>query len=409
MFNNLQNKRAKKSIQLRLYNERRVLQVLRRMGCASKAEISRSLNLTNAAMGSIVSSLEESGLVYLGKKRHEGGRGQPATLIHLNGKGVYSIGVQIDRSKIETILIDFDGNIISRVKDERILPTPKQTLEIVKKDIEQILTLLDDEKKKRLAGIGLAIPYNLDSWTEVLNLPKDSFTLWKDYEFAKNLEELVGIPVYRENDGTSAAIAALYYGVGRDINDFLYLYIGPGIGGGLVLNGEIVSGENGNAADVGSMPVPPSSLKSTKRPNSTFDIMLNRASINVLIKHLKYNGIDVDSQIQLESIISSNNKYFQEWLDDSIDALTHLIWSSTTLLDISTIVIASAIDGDLVSNVKKKLDFSLSVNAPESCKVPKIITGKFGSDAGAIGAASLPIFYSFSPTKEILTEGFKKE
>lgn len=68
MTTKINDRRAKKSIQLRLYNERRVLQALRRMGSASKAEIARYLNLTNAAMGSIVTSLEESDLVYFGEK-----------------------------------------------------------------------------------------------------------------------------------------------------------------------------------------------------------------------------------------------------------------------------------------------------------------------------------------------------
>lgn len=323
-------------------------------------------------------------------------------MIHLNGKGVYSIGVQLDRNKIDTILIDFDGNIISRITHEQILPKPEKVLEIVSKDIEKTLKLLDSEKRKKLAGIGLAIPYNLDSWTEVLDLPKDTFIHWKDYDFKQKLEESVNIPVYQENDGTSAAISALYYGVGREINDFLYLYIGPGIGGGLVLNGEIVRGENNNAADVASMPIQNSKLKSNPRPNSAFDIMMNRASLNVLIRHLKYNGINVNSLNDLEQIILSKNTYYSEWLDDMIEALTHLIWSSTILLDISTIVIASAVDGGLPNVIKERLDYSLQASAPESCIVPKVKTGKFGSDAGTIGAASLPIFYSFSPSTEIL-------
>lgn len=409
MFNDIQNRRAKKSIQLRLYNERRVLQTLRRFGPASKAEIARQLNLTNAAMGSIVSSLKENDLVYFGEKIHEGGRGQPATLIHLNGQGVFSIGVQIDRSKIETIMIDFDGNIISRLKHEIVLPKPQEALEIVIRDIYSILELLDETKRKKLAGIGLAIPYSLDSWTDVLNLPKDTFSLWKDYDFGMELQKSTGISVFSENDGSSAAIAALYYGVGKDVNDFLYLYIGPGIGGGLVLDGEILNGETGNAADVASMPVPPSKLNSAKKPNSMFDIMLNRASVNVLKKHLKHNGVSVKSQNDLEQIIKSNNKYFNEWLEDSIDALTHLIWSSTTLLDISTIVLSSSVDGGLSDILKKKLDFSLSANAPESCIVPKVLKGKFGSNAASIGAASLPIFYSFSPNTDILTTGISNE
>ena len=150
------------------------------------------------------------------------------------------------------------------------------------------------------------------------------------------------------------------------------------------------------------MPIPNSKLKSNPRPNSSFDIMMNRASLNVLIRHLKYNNINVKSLNDLEQIILSKNAYYTEWLDDTIEALTHLIWSSTILLDISTVVIASAVDGGLPNVIKERLDYSLEASAPESCVVPKIKTGKFGSDAGTIGAASLPIFYSFSPSTEIL-------
>lgn len=396
------NRRGNKSIRLRRFNERRVLQALRRMGGASKAEVARHAGLTNAAVGDIISSLEDQGLVYLGEKRHAGGRGQPATIIHLNGTAAYSIGVRLDRSAIETVLIDFDGKLMSRTFYDILLPEPKQALEIIKKDIHNIFDLLKKDKQKRLSGIGLAIPFNLDSWHTELNLPSGQFLSWKDIDFAAEIEKAVNIHVYSENDGTAAAIAELFYGVGREIDNFLHLFIGPGLGGGLALNGEIVRGDSGNAADVGLMPVPPSELPSAPKPKGAFDIMLNRASINTLIRHLQYAGISIETKTDLERVILEEPAPLFEWIDDCTKALTHLIWSGRSLLDVPTVILGSDFSGRLMEILKSRLEISLAGSAPESRFPPNIVLGSFGTDAGAVGAASLPIFYSFSPSKDIL-------
>ena len=153
------------------------------MGTASKAELARCSGLTNAAVGDIVSSLENQGLIYYGEKRHVSGRGQPATTIHLNGTGAFSIGERLDRTAIETVLIDFDGNLSSRTFYDMLLPEPQRALEIVKKDIDSMLDFLKKNRQKRLSGIGLAIPFNLESRLTELNLPSDLFLGWKDYDF----------------------------------------------------------------------------------------------------------------------------------------------------------------------------------------------------------------------------------
>ena len=397
------DRRGNKSIQLRRFNERRILQALRRVGAASKADLARYAGLTNAAVGDIVTSLAERDLIHLGEKVRKGGRGQPATLICLNGTGVYSIGVRLDRTGIETVLIDFDGNLISRLTHEMLLPQPAQTLSIVRQDIEKTLKLLKGNKIDRLAGIGAAKPYNLESWLSELNLPSRPFFDWTDFDFVQELDQTTDFTVFGENDGTAAAVAELFYGVGREIDDFLYLFIGPGLGGGLALNGEIVRGSSGNAADVGLMPAPPSTLTSAPKPQGMFDIMLNRASINTLIRHLKHTGTPITAKADLENIIASEKSPVTEWLDDCISALTYLIWSAKSLLDVPAVILGADTGGRLTEILKHRLEISLASSTPESRTPPKILIGSFGSDAGAVGAASLPIFYNFSPSKDILT------
>jgi predicted NBD/HSP70 family sugar kinase len=174
------------------------------------------------------------------------------------------------------------------------------------------------------------------------------------------------------------------------------------LGGGLVLNGEIVHGDSGNAADVGLMPVSPSSLPSAPQPRGAFDVMLNRTSINSLIRHLQYAGITIETKVDLERVISEEPIAVSEWLDDCTAALTYLIWSARSLLDVPTVILGSDISDRLTEIIKNRLEVSLKESALESGTPPSILIGSFGTDAGAVGAASLPIFYSFFPRKDIL-------
>lgn len=386
------------------YNERKVLQILRRMGHASKAEIARIANLTNAAVGSIVSSLEEQNLLFSGKKRHEGQRGQPATMIHLNPTGAYGLGVRLERNGFQTVLIDFDGNIISRFTHEMELPHPEQALEIVCNDINTALATMPEESISRLTGIGLATPYHLGSWLKELGLPAKSFKQWDSFDFAAKLEDTTKIPVHTENDGTAAAIAELFYGVGREADDFLYLFFGPAIGGGLVLKGDIVRGSTGNAADVATMAVLPSCLPSATPPAKKWDILINRASLNSLRRHLlsQRPGIEIGTRLQLELAVQNYGKEIDEWADDCIDALIPTIISAKSLLDCPLLVLEANIGGGLVTMLQDRLIKALDENMPESWSPPKLVIGSFGCDAGAVGAASLPIFYNFSPRKPLI-------
>ncbi len=390
-------RQGKNSTQLRQYNEKLVLQALRRMGAASKADLARSADLTSAAVGSIVKRLLERNLIYHSGTRHDGQRGKPAEVMSLNPVGAYSIGVSIDRNCLQTVLSDFDGNLISRISHDMILPSPERALEIVLQDINEVKSLLPQGVEDRLAGIGLAQPYNLGSWLELLGLPGDTFRSWDEYDFATELEVATGISVYSENDKTAASIAEFLYGAGRQIDNFLYIFIGPAPGGGVVLGGSSLSGVTGNAGDVGVMPVPVGKLDSAPRPAGDWDILLNRASLNSLIRHLEFHNVPAGGRPEVEAAIASDHPAFLEWLEDCVEALTPVVWAGRTLLDVPVVIMGAEFNGGLVEKINSRLEVSLRKSAPESRNPPELISGAFGFDAGAIGAASLPVFYSFSP------------
>ena len=393
--------RGRNSVRLRRYNERLLLQILRRGGEASKADLARKTHLTSTAIGSIIQSLEQSDLIAF-TGRTEGQRGQPATLIDLNPKGAFGIGVRLDRDSIETALLDFGGQILARRVHDRILPSPEETLALVLADIEAVLAAITPEERDRLTGIGVAQPFNLGAWLRELDLNNPDFHAWDEVDFPYELGEATGLPVFTENDGNAAAIAELFYGCGREFDDFIYVFMGPVIGCGVALEGDCLRGVTGNAGDIAVMPVPPSRLASAHPPAGRWDLLLSRASLNALTRHLRHAGVMVDSHADLERHIRAHHPAVEEWVEDCIDALTPALRSALAILYVPVVVFDADVDGGLVALLMRRLAQALAETAPEARGVPELVRGSFGSDAGAVGAASLPMFFSFSPRAEVL-------
>jgi predicted NBD/HSP70 family sugar kinase len=387
---------------LRRYNERLLLQALRRIQPASKADLARSANLTSTAVGSIIASLEQAGLIESTGRRVQGQRGQPASLLQLAPQGAFGIGVRLDRGGIETVLVNFAGEVLARRSHDMLLPAPEQVLSLVDKDIRALLARLSSSERERLTGVGVAQPFNLGSWLRELDLSPNAFDAWIDVDFASELAAIVPLPVFSENDGNAAAIAELFYGCGRRASDFIYLFLGPAIGGGIAIDGDCLRGANSNAGDIGVMPVPPSRLPSAPQPSGPWDILLARASLNALARHLRYCGEAVDTRADLEACVARGMPAVDAWIDDCIEALAPAVRAMLCVTDAPAVVIDADIDAGLIDTVMKRLRAALALEAPEARGIPELMRGSFGPDAGAIGAASLPMFFNFSPRAGIL-------
>lgn len=385
------------SANVRRFNERLLLQALRRAGEASKADLARLANLTSTAVGSIITSLTANGLIEVSGRRLDGQRGQPASLLRLAPRGAFAIGVRLDRTNIETVLVDFAGRMIARRSHDILLPQPSVAQELVQDDIRELLGLLNNHERSRLAGIGVAQPYLRE-----LGLPAEVFSAWNDVDFASALGRAMSMPVFSENDGNAAAIAEIFYGCGRQRDNFLYLFLGPAIGGGIAIDGDCVRGLTGNAGDFAVMPVPPSRLPSAHRPDGQWDILLSRASLIALRRHLQYRGEPVDSRADLEACIARDHPAVQEWLDDCIDALAPALRSALCVLDVPAVVLDADVDAGLIDTLMERLRVAVAATAPEARGTPALVRGTFGPDAGALGAATLPMFFNFSPRAGIL-------
>ena len=139
--------RGSNSVQLRHYNERVVLNALRRFGQASKAEIARFAHLTPPAVATIVEALEHGGYVKGGGRRF-GGKGQPAAMYELSPSGAYSIGLHIGRRALDAVLIDFRGQTQAYETHDHDYPDPA----VVRRIANAILQRFRSSLAKRRHG-----------------------------------------------------------------------------------------------------------------------------------------------------------------------------------------------------------------------------------------------------------------
>ena len=389
------------SVNLRVFNERVILTALRRLGSASKADLARYANLTSNTAGVIVRELEAQRLVRTEGKR-AGQRGQPATLLSLNAEGAYSIGVKVGRRSLDTLLVDFSGQVLEQRRHERAFPLPEQAVCLLLDDIAAVRSVIPTSSCGRLAGLGVATPYRMGSWRRELGIPSEAYRAWNEFDITGRLAAETGLEVFGENDGTAAAVAELFQGHGRQLDDFVYVFIGTAIGGGVILNGHYHRGMSGNAGDIGLMPVPPSWLASAPRPRGHYDILLTRASINSLIRHLRASGVTIEGRSDLDAAIGSHGELVAEWLDDCVEALVSPLLSAACVLDVRTIVLDGDLPKAVIEDLITRLIAALAAATPEARDAPELRLGTIGRRAAAIGAAILPLHLNFSPNRDIL-------
>jgi predicted NBD/HSP70 family sugar kinase len=397
------SRKGSNSVQVRRYNERVVLEALQRLRQASKAELARSANLTPQAVAVIVDYLEEVGLV-----RHEGKRvgqvGQPSTLYAPAPDGAFSIGLHIGRRAFDAVLVDFTGKTLRIETYEYEYPEPGAVADLAAAYVQTFRASLAPDLRGRIVGVGVAMPYFMDSWTKELGMPSSITEAWEGFDFAKTLANTINLPLFFENDASGAATAELVYGKGRDVRDFIYLFISTFIGGGLIINGNLETGPHGNSAAFGPYPVTPSLLSTVPAPKGPFEILLHRASIYVLTNHLRQNGVPIKRALELNLMADRAEPFLTEWIQDCADSLAQAIVGAIAVVDVSGVVIDGILPPAILQRTVEAVSSRFEAILPEGLVAPKIEMGTIGPQAAAIGAAILPLYAMFAPDSGTLVK-----
>ena len=389
---------------VRRYNERVILTFLRKYGTASKSDLARATQLTPQAVTRIVDDLERAELV-VREGRRLGGLGQPSTLYRLNAAGACSIGIKIGRRDLEVLLMDFRGAVLQHHQRPFEQPDPAYILSQIGELLPETEASLKPQERKKLLGVGVAMPWFLGVWPSGLEMAQDLSQQWQDINLSEELTQMTALPLFFENDGAAAAIAELQLGVGRDISDFLYVNMGAFIGGGLVLHSNLEAGVHGNMAELASMPVPHSRLSNAKPADGSFDFLTQRASLLSLRHYLNEKDIAIRHIGELPDFIDAARPHIQEWMDDCADALVHAFLSAISLLDLKAIVIDANLPKFIVQELVAMVARRTQAVAAKHTFVPEILPGQLGSSAVSLGGGILPFFYAFAADKTVLLKG----
>jgi len=229
-----------------------VLRFIHNEAPVSRSQIAQATGLNKSTVSSLVEELLQRRLV------HETGinsigAGRPATLLETNPGAGGIIGVELGVDFIAVALADITANILWR---ELVSIDPSNAQET---NIARILEMTDEaigickDHSLHLLGLGLSVPGTVD--LEQGNLVFAPNLQWRNVPFRKIFFERAGLNIYIENDANAAAIAEHLFGVARNCDDFIFVVVGIGIGGGLFLNGNLYRGKNGFAGEIGHTPI----------------------------------------------------------------------------------------------------------------------------------------------------------
>ncbi|MBO6524941.1 MAG: ROK family transcriptional regulator [Balneolaceae bacterium] len=387
------------------YNFRIVFETVRLHGPISRADIARRTNLTAQTVSNIVTRLLESQFVQEGKKLQKK-RGAPSTTLVVNPSGAYSVGLDFNRDHLTGILVDLSGAVKTKIYYEIDSPSPEKGIELMVSTINQ-LTSSDEIKGNYFCGVGIGLPGPLEvnKRNEVNNgINTKAFPEWKHVPVGDLLAKHINAPIFIENNASAATIGERWYGAGKNISNFVYSFFGDGLGGGLILNGNLYEGHNQNAGEFGYFPFlsEKSPLSDSKQPHIGEHFNLSK-----LYKWLREDDIIVTRPEDLGRLFLDKNERFLEWLELAKGYLASAFMFTEYLFDIEVIILGGRLPHVVIEDIAKDVPGLIGELRSEiKTSGATFVCGTAGVDAAALGAATLPMFDLFSASKDVL---LKKE
>jgi predicted NBD/HSP70 family sugar kinase len=385
---------------MRQFNERIVLQTIRHHGAIAKADIARLTQLSTQTVSIIVNRLEGDDLL-IKQDRVRGKIGQPSVPLSLNPNGAFSLGLQVGRRSLEVVVTDFLGNTRHQLQFTYPYPDPEVVLPNIKLALAQIQQTMGDDWL-RTVGIGLTAPLSMHKWSNLLgdSSPQSAQALksWEHFDLLSAVQALTDLPVEFAKDTTSACMAEMLQGHGISVNNFLYVFVGTFVGGGLVIAGHIMAGQNGNAGAIGSLST---GLALDNGKHGQPAQLLQLASGWQLEQSLEKAGFD-PLLVHQDSIMDAQYaEHTTPWLTQASRALAMTIINATALLDLDAAVIDGSLGRSLIDALINATREQIKHYNVEGLQAPAVMAGMAGSHARAIGGALLPLHTQFFPLKDI--------
>ncbi|MBP2161016.1 MULTISPECIES: ROK family transcriptional regulator [Asticcacaulis] len=370
------------------YNQRVVLQAIRANGPVTRGDVAEITGLTHQSVINISRRLLDAGVI-VDEDPIPGARGQPAARMAVNANGAYAIGLNIDREHITFVLMDLAGRVRRRIYTGQHFALPEQVLSFVEDQLAEIFNQRV-APRKRVIGLGIAIPEKL-AGVHVNERP-ESYEAWSGLNVTEAFAERLGIPVYVENDATSAALGELQFGLGMTHQTFVYTLISAGIGSGLIINGQPYTGGLGSPGDLGKIPV----RSNDGRAKLLWDVL----SLFAFYEELARHGVTVSDVSDLREDDPATRAGVNAWIEMAAECLFDPCLTINYVLSPELHVIG----GQLPAFVTRRLCDRLNARMEVESIVPlaPFCPSTVSVDAAAIGAAVVVFQNRLLPTPEAL-------
>lgn len=302
-------------------------------------------------------------------------------------------GIDLGGTNIKFGLFSSDGSLL----EKWMVPTGDRSEEAVfSKIAEEITTHLcmSGCDVKNIQGIGMGVPGAVDETGMLLNAPNLGWTMT---DCRERLGQWLDVPLYAANDANVAALGEQAYGTGSDCRSLVFVTLGTGVGGGVIVDGKLVAGCFGGAGEIGHMVV---NLQETNKCSCGHCGCLEQyvsATGIVRMTKLRLRGTKLDSVLRAVDNITAKDVFDAVRQEDELAVLVaedfgRILGRALALVSAVTdpemFVIGGGVSAageillDYVRRYYRKYAFTPSVNTP-------IKLAQLGNDAGIYGAARL--------------------
>ncbi|PSM15850.1 ROK family transcriptional regulator [Nitratireductor sp. StC3] len=365
------------------------IETVRVHGPLSRADLARITGLSVQTISNIAEELIAASLL-LETPVSTGMRGKPPKLLTINPDGAYSIGLQLDHNWLIGVLLDITGVRRGEIVVQVDSPAPQAGLVALEKAARN-LAVGANIQLEQICGVSVVMPgpFEVDP---IANNGPTVLPGWADVAVADRLAERLNLPVSLENDATAAAMGEHYFGVARQHRNIVVIFVGTGLGGGVLVNGQPYRGAFGNAGEIGHMSVYPEGRRCYCGNQGCAETYL---SVHAAYEHLGYARTP-PAYDELVDRFRTGERQFDTWMNKAAIVLRLLVVNLENLFDPEAVIVNGFMPHPILAELQRRaLPLPSSVASRRRREVPRLILGAAGQKVAALGAAVLPLFYSF--------------
>jgi glucokinase len=316
-------------------------------------------------------------------------------------KADFVVGLDLGGTKIFAGIFNSSLECIGTAK---VSTKSQRGVETVIERIERCITDAVDEADltmKQVAGVGIGAPGAVDFQTgNVIFAP--NMEGWKDVPLKKELEKQLGVPVFVENDANIAVLGVHVAELKSKPRNLVGIFVGTGIGGGLIVNGEPYSGFNHTAGEIGHMVIDINGPKCGCGNKGCFEAMASRTAIfhrikdgikegeKTLLTEMLGDALEDLRSGDLRKAIRRGDKFVGKVIEQTAEYIGIGVANLVNILSPEVVVLGGGVIEALADEMMGIITKTAKEHAmPGTLKGVEIIASKLGDNAGITGAAVL--------------------